>query len=268
MRMSPDDRYRQLLDSLSRLDTAAVAFSGGADSTLILRLARDAIGSSRVVALTVVTPYMVRQEIGDAVALCEQLGVRQELIEMPMPDGIEGNPPDRCYRCKRAMFERLLDAAAEHGHRIVLDGSNLDDTEDYRPGLRALDELGVRSPLIECGIGKEAVRAIARSLGLPTSEKPSNACLLTRLPYNRQVTMDRLQQIEEAERFLNGRGYRWVRVRLHDEALARIEVAPEQRRRLLDEAEEVVAALSELGFRYVTMDLVGYHLGSMNAGLE
>jgi len=266
--MSPDDQCRQLLDTLSGLGTAAVAFSGGADSTLILRAARDAIGSSRVIALTVVTPYMVRQEIGDAIAMCEKLGVRQVLVEMPMPAGVEGNPPDRCYRCKRAMFERLLDAAAEHGHQVVLDGSNLDDTDDYRPGLRALRELGVRSPLIECGIGKEAVRTIARSLGLPTWQKPSNACLLTRLPYNRQVTMDRLQQIEEAERFLNGRGYQWVRVRLHEDALARVEVAPEQRRRLLDEADEVVDALRGLGLRHVTLDLIGYRLGSMNEGLE
>ncbi len=266
--MTTDEPYRRLLDTVSGLGTAAVAFSGGADSTLMLRVARDAIGASRIIALTVVTPYMVREEIGEAIALCERLGVRQELVEMPMPAGVEDNPPDRCYRCKRAMFERLLVVATEQGRPVVLDGSNLDDTEDYRPGLRALRELGVRSPLIECGIGKEQVRAIARDLGLPTWEKPSNACLLTRLPYNRQVTMDRLQQIEEAERYLNGRGFQWVRVRLHDDALVRVEVAPEQRRRLLDEADEVVAALRALGLRHVTMDLVGYRLGSMNDGLD
>lgn len=266
--MSTDEQVRQLLDTLSGLEAAAVAFSGGADSTLMLRLARDAIGASRVIALTIVTPYMVRQEIGDAIALCEALGVRQELVEMSMPEGIGNNPPDRCYRCKRAMFERLLAAAAKQGRSVVLDGSNRDDTEDYRPGLRALRELGVRSPLIECGIGKEGVRAMARQLGLPTWEKPSNACLLTRLPYDQPVTMERLQRIEEAERYLAGRGYQWVRVRLHDQALVRLEVAPEQRQRLLDEADEVVAALRALGLRHITMDLLGYRLGSMNDALE
>jgi uncharacterized protein len=268
MRMTTDDPYRRLLDTISGLGTAAVAFSGGADSTLMLRVARDAIGASRIIALTVVTPYMVRQEISDAIELCEGLGVRQELVEMPMPETIEDNPPDRCYHCKRAMFGRLLAAAQEQGRSVVLDGSNLDDTDDYRPGLQALRELGVRSPLIECGITKAQVRAMARDLDLPTWQKPSNACLLTRLPYNRQVSMDRLQQIEEAERFLDARGFQWVRVRLHDDALVRVEVAPEQRGRLLDEADEVVAALRALGLRHVTMDLLGYRLGSMNEGLD
>jgi len=179
-----------------------------------------------------------------------------------MPEGIDGNPPDRCYRCKRAMYRRLTDAAAEHGYRVLFDGSNMDDARDYRPGLRALRELGIRCPLLEAGIDKAAVRDIARELGLPTWQKPTNACLLTRIGFNTHVSMERLQQIEEAERFLAARGFRQVRVRCHAD-LARIEVAADQRPLLLAQAEAVIPAMHRFGFRYVSMDLAGYQFGSM-----
>jgi uncharacterized protein len=174
------------------------------------------------------------------------------------------NPPDRCYLCKRALFTRLIAVAEEQGFAAVLDGSNVDDLTDYRPGLRALGELGVKSPFLECGIGKEDVRRLARALGLPTWRKPTNTCLLTRIPFGRKITMETLQRIEEAERLLLDRGYDWVRVRCHGD-LARIEVAPGLRRRLLDEADPIIEGMEGLGFRYVTLDLRGYQLGSMNA---
>jgi uncharacterized protein len=257
-----DPRYTMLLARFDGLEAAAVAFSGGADSTLLLAALRDALGAERTLALTAVTPYMVRQDIGDAIGLSAQLGVRHELVEIPMAEGMETNPTDRCYRCKRAMYGRLGEAAAELGYRTLFDGSNVNDAEDYRPGLRALRELGIRSPFLEVGIDKDAVRAIARELGLPTWHKPTNACLLTRIGYNTRFSMERLQQIEEAERFLAARGFGWVRVRCHGD-LARIEVAPEQRARLVAESEAVIEALHRFGFRYVTMDLAGYQLGSM-----
>jgi pyridinium-3,5-biscarboxylic acid mononucleotide sulfurtransferase len=254
--------YRRLLARLRALHAATVAFSGGADSALLLAAAREALGE-RVLALTVVTPYMVRQEVSDAVALAAELGVRHQLVELPMPDDMADNPPDRCYRCKRALYSRLIAVADEEGFAPVLDGSNLDDLRDYRPGLRALGELGVRSPFLECGIGKDEVRRLARTLGLPTWRKPTNTCLLTRIPFGRRVAMDVLQRIEEAERLLIARGFDWVRVRCHGD-LARIEVAPQLRGRLLGDATAIIAGLEALGFRYVTLDLRGYQLGSMN----
>lgn len=257
-----DGVYRRLLERLRKLQAVSVAFSGGADSALLLAAAKEALGD-RVLALTAVTPYMVRQEISDAVALAAELGVRHQLVELPMPDGMDDNPPDRCYLCKRALYTRLMAVADEQGVAPIVDGSNLDDLTDYRPGLRALGELGVKSPFLECGIAKQDVRRLAQALGLPTWRKPTNTCLLTRMPFGRKVTMEGLQRIEEAERLLLDRGYDWVRVRCHGD-LARIEVAPQLRLRVLEEAELISDGLEALGFRYVTLDLRGYQLGSMN----
>lgn len=256
-------RYDTLCAALREHGALGVAFSGGADSTLLLAAARDALGSERVLALTAVTPYMVRQEIGEAIEMASQLGVRHELVEMPMPDGMENNPSDRCYRCKRAMYELLQSRARELGCETVVDGSNLDDVDDFRPGLKALRELSVPTPFIGEGIDKAAVRELAQRLGLPTWRKPTNACLLTRLRFDERVSMERLQQIEEAERLLTAEGFASVRVRCHGD-LARIEVEPSQLARLLEEAQRLVSGVRELGFRHVTMDLDGYQHGSMN----
>jgi uncharacterized protein len=259
-----DQRFEALRDRLSAHQAVAVAFSGGADSTLLLATARDTLGADRVIALTAVTPYMVREQIGDAIGIAAELGVRHELVEMDMPEGMDSNPPDRCYRCKRGMYGLLLARAAELGFQTLLDGSNIDDLEDFRPGLQATRELGIGSPFIADGIAKAAIRAVSRELGLPTWHKPTNACLLTRLPFDERVSMERLQQIEEAERFLNARGYTWVRVRCHGD-LARIEVTAAERERLLQDASAIDEGIRVFGFRYVTLDLVGYQLGSMNA---
>ena len=258
-----DKRFEVLYESLRGHQAVAVAFSGGADSTLLLAAARDTLGADHVAALTAVTPYMVRQEIGDAVGMAVELGVRHELVEMDMPEGMETNPQDRCYRCKRRMYGLLLERARELGFQTLLDACNIDDAEVARPGLLATRELGVGSPFIACGIDKDAIRARAKDLGLPTWHKPTNACLLTRIRFDERVSMDRLQQIEEAERFLSARGYTRVRVRCHGD-LARIEVAPEERQRALDEADLIGHGIRDFGFRYVALDLVGYQFGSMN----
>jgi pyridinium-3,5-biscarboxylic acid mononucleotide sulfurtransferase len=257
--------YNRLLERLRQTDTAAVAFSGGVDSTFLLAAAREAF-DGRVLALTAVMPYMVRQEIGDAVALAQAMGVRHELVEAAMPEGIDTNPRDRCYLCKRALYARLMAVAEAAGFQPIIDGSNVDDLKDFRPGMRALRELGVRSPLLDCDIDKADVRRLSRTLNLPTWSKPTNSCLLTRLPAGKRFSMAALQRIEEAERFLAGRGYDWVRVRMYGD-LARIEVAPEQRARMLDDAGAVIEGLEALGFRDVALDLHGYRLGSMNPEL-
>jgi pyridinium-3,5-biscarboxylic acid mononucleotide sulfurtransferase len=256
--------YERLLERLREFKLAAVGFSGGADSTLLLAAAKEALGD-RVLALTAVTPYMERQEVADTLALSAHLDVRHELVELDMPEGIEANPPERCYICKRGLYVKLLEVAREAGIPHVLDGSNLDDLTDYRPGLRALRELEIQSPMLACKMTKADVRRLSETLGLSTWNKPTNACLLTRLPIGSRVSMEDLQRVEEAERFLKLRGYAWVRVRMHGD-LARIEVAPGQRMKLLGEAETVAHTLEGLGFRHVSLDLLGYRLGSMNPG--
>lgn len=257
-----DDIYEQLLGRLREMKAVAVGFSGGTDSTFLLRAAKDALGDA-VLALTAVTPYMERQEVTDALALGAQLGIRHELVELDMPEGVEANPPDRCYICKRALFGKLLQVAQDAGFGRVLEGSNLDDLGDFRPGMRALRELEIDSPLLECKLSKADIRRLSESLGLPTWNKPTNACLLTRLPIGQRVTIQDLNRLEEAERFLKGQGFGCVRVRVHGE-LARIEVAPEQYPRLLEQAAAITETLQGLGFRYITMDLSGYRFGSMD----
>lgn len=256
------DGYKRLLDRLQEMPAVAVGFSGGADSTLLLAMAKEALGD-RVLALTAVTPFTARQEVTDALDMGTRLGVRHELVELAMPEGVEANPPDRCYLCKRALFGKLLQVAREAGFAQVVEGSNLDDLGDFRPGMRALRELDIESPLLTCKLSKADVRRLSESLGLPTWNKPTNACLLTRLPIGQRVTMEDLNRLEEAERFLRARGFLCVRVRMHGD-LARIEVAPEQRRQLLDETEIITETLQKLGFHHITLDLLGYRLGSMD----
>jgi uncharacterized protein len=217
-------------------------------------------------ALTAVTPYMVRQEVGDAVALASELGIRHELVEMDMPEGMDHNPKDRCLSVQGVDVPAACGSAPEElGYTTLMDASNLDDLEQSPSALRAVGELGIRTPLIDLEIDKAGVRETSRAAGLSTWRKPSNACLLTRFRHERTVSMPELQRIEEAERLLQAKGYESVRVRCHD-GLARIEVAPEQRLRLMEEAEQVGEALTALGFRYVALDLFGYHHGSMAAG--
>jgi uncharacterized protein len=188
------------------------------------------------------------------------------VLELPMPESITHNPPDRCYRCKRVLFAELKAVAAEEGFAWLVDGSNRDDLADYRPGMRALRELAVRSPLLEADLGKVEIRRYARALNLQVWGKPASACLLTRLPHDTAVDFHLLRRVEASEQALRALGFSTVRVRCHDD-LARIEVDRADLSRLLDESivGEVVAALAACGFRYVTLDLQGYRMGSFNA---
>ena len=256
--------FQRLLELLGGLGSVAVACSGGLDSSLLLAAAQMALGD-RVLALTVVTPYMAVEELADAKALAAQLGVQHRVLELPMPAEIAHNPPDRCYLCKRALFAELKSVASREGFAWLADGSNRDDLADYRPGMRALRELAVRSPLLEAGLGKAEIRRYARALSLPVWDKPASACLLTRLPHGTEIRLEQLRRVETAENALRTLGFSTVRVRCHDD-LARIEVDRAEQVRLLDESigGAVVAALTGCGFRYVTLDLQGYRMSSFN----
>jgi uncharacterized protein len=262
MPTATDSRYAALLDHLRGLGPVAVALSGGTDSALVLAAAREALGGG-VLALTAVTPYTPRWEAEEAQALAAALSVPHRRVELPLDEALRDNPPARCYLCKRRLFEALGAAAAREGFTRLVEGTNRDDLDDYRPGLRALAELGVGSPLLACGLGKAEVREVSRALGLASWDRPASACLLTRLPHGETVTAAVLRRIEAAEALLAGLGFRAVRVRAHGD-LARIEVPAEAVGRLADRAPDVADGLRALGFRHVTLDLAGYRRGGLN----
>ncbi len=244
-----------------------VAFSGGVDSTLLLKTAQDTLGEKNVLAVTALSPLYPVRELEEAKRLGEILRVQHRFIEsneMEVP-GFSENPPNRCYYCKNQLFSELLEIAQKEGIPFVVEGSTLDDEQDYRPGRIAIQELGIRSPLKEAGLTKSEVRQLSKELGLSTWDKPSFACLASRFPYGRKITEEGLRMVGEAEDFLIGLGFKQVRVR-HYGDLARIEIYPEEMERLMDKAirEDVVKRLKALGYKFVTLDLQGYRTGSMN----
>ena len=257
--------YERLTAILREMGSVAVA-----DSTLLLKAAHDALGRGAA-AVTVCSPFTPTREVRAAIAFCGDLGVRQEVlyVDTLALEGVAENPPDRCYRCKKALFTRIGEAAAELGLAWVAEGSNADDLNDYRPGMRAVRELGVRSPLLEAGLSKAEIRAISQALGLSTWDKPAMACLATRFETGQPLTPEGLNRAERAEDWLAGRGYGQLRGRVHGD-LARLELDDAGRDRLRDPAEAAAVheALRSFGFRYVTLDLGGYRMGSMNAVSE
>lgn len=244
-----------------------MAFSGGVDSSVLLALAVEELGPDGVVAATATSETYPRGELEEARSVAASLGVRHELLptrELDIP-GFAQNPPERCFHCKTELMGRLCGAAEVWGMRSVVDGANADDAADLRPGIRAADLLGVRHPLLESGLGKEAVRSLARRLGLANAERPAMACLASRIPYGEEITMEKLAQVEAAEACLSGLGFPQVRVRHHG-PLARIEVPAEELARFVDPAARctVASEFKRLGYTYVTLDLEGFRSGSMN----
>ena len=262
---TPFERLRSVLLPRERI---AVALSGGLDSSVLLAAAAKVLGLDHCLALTAQTPYVMEEEMRDGTELCRSLKVRQEKLTFPIPASIADNPPLRCYLCKHALFSALKARAGEAGFPLLADGSNMDDLGDYRPGRKALQELGILNPFLEAAMGKADIRQLARELGLPesVSGKPAYACLLTRLEHNRPVTEAMLRRVDKAETFLRSLGLKGCRVRVHGDDLARIEL-PEAERRLFLNTElagPVARRLRELGFRHITLDLEGYSRGSMN----
>jgi len=262
--MIANPKYKKLIAFLKDLENVAVAFSGGVDSTFLLVAAKEAL-HDRVIALTIRAPYIANWEIDEAVDLCNESGIRHMIIELPIPEEIKNNPADRCYLCKKKIFSTILKKAGSNGITHVLDGTNSDDPSDHRPGLRALKELGIISPLLTTGITKEEVREFSKQLGLPTWDKPAYACLLTRLPHGVEVKQEELTRIEQAEKFLIDLGYRAIRVRSHSN-LARIETDPGLIAEMVtgDSVNKIVSAFREIGYEYITIDLEGYRSGSFN----
>jgi uncharacterized protein len=266
-----EQKLNDLKQIIRRYSSALVAFSGGVDSTFLLKVCLGVLGKDRVLAVTAKSATYPERELQEAIKLAEMLDVRHRVIEseeLNIP-GFSDNPPERCYYCKRELFRKLKKIAEKEGLNFVLDGSNFDDTSDFRPGMRAVKELGVKSPLKEAGLTKDDIRALSREMGLPTWNKPSFACLSSRFPYGEKITREKLARVDRAEEVLRDSGFSQYRVRSHGD-MARIEVKPEEMGKFFDRTfrEEVATKLKSMGFTYVTLDLVGYRTGSMNEGLK
>jgi uncharacterized protein len=260
-----DEKYQRLLEIIAERGSVAVAFSGGVDSSFLCHAAVAALGS-RAIAVTVVSAMLPKSEIEGAGATARRIGIEHIFIEeSEIDDEVAENPRERCYFCKKIEFGHILAAAKERGIATVLDGSNYDDLSDYRPGLRALSELRIVSPLREAGLGKAEIRELSRHFELPTWDKPAFACLASRIPYGERINKEKLGRIEKAEEILQSSGFRQFRVRSHGD-IARIETAPEERRRFFDEnfLDTISRALKSLGFLYVAFELEGYVMGSLN----
>ncbi|MDR3341340.1 MAG: ATP-dependent sacrificial sulfur transferase LarE [Treponema sp.] len=263
-----DEKYQRLLDIIAARHRVAVAFSGGVDSSFLCHAAAAALGP-KAIAITIVSPMLPKTEIDCAGAIARKVGIEHVLVaESEIDEEVAANPKERCYFCKKIEFGNILGAARERGIHTVLDGSNLDDLGDYRPGLKALEELHILSPLREAGLTKADIRELSRRFELPTWDKPAFACLASRIPYGERIDTEKLARIEKAEDTLRAMGFRQFRVRSHD-TIARIEVAPEERRRFFDETtlDHISRDLKSYGFVYVAFELEGYVMGNMNRAL-
>lgn len=263
---SIDIKLDQIKTSLKEMGSVLIAYSGGVDSTLLIKVAYNVLGEENVLAVTAKSPLYPASELELAKDTATELGIRHLIIESNELeiDGFAENPKNRCYLCKKRLFEELSQISVEYGLRYILDGSNASDTNDFRPGRQANREFGVRSVLEEVGLTKDEVRQLSERLGLATYNKPSAACLASRFPYGKQITLQSLNIIDKAEEYLKGLGISQVRVR-HYENLCRIEIDKQQQHICLKNQDAIVTRFKELGYTYITLDMEGYRTGSMNS---
>ena len=264
------DKLDELKAILERYERVAVAFSGGVDSTFLIAVAQEVLGEG-VVAVIGRSPTYPKQELEAAVRLAESIGVRYEIVDTNEMDdpAFSENSPARCFHCKTTLFKTIGKIAEQVGAKVMVEGSNADDASDFRPGMAATKQLGVKAPLLEAGLTKDEIRALSKEMGLPTWDKPAMACLSSRIPYGETITLKRLGRIEQAEYALRRLGLNQLRVRDHGE-VARIEVSPDDIPALAapDLRAKVVAALKKVGYPYVCLDLTGYRTGAMNEVLK
>jgi uncharacterized protein len=259
-----EDRLLKLNLILKDMGSIVVAYSGGVDSTFLLHRA-NTVRKSGLIAITIRTPYIPSREIAEAVDFTKTFGIKHKILDIPFTDMMRSNPIERCYLCKKTLFTELLTFAKENNYQFVIDGTNADDTSDYRPGLKALKELGIRSPLLEAGLTKKNIIQLSRDEGLDIWDKPAMSCLLTRVPYDTEISEGVLRLVEEAENMLFEKGYPGTRVRIHGD-LARIECMPGYIEKIIHnpDKEHIISDLKKIGFRYVSLDLEGYRTGSSN----
>lgn len=272
--MNLEEKYKALQEELRAMKSVAVAFSSGVDSTFLLAVAVDTLGKDHVMAVTASSCSFPERERNEAQEFCEKRGIRQVIVVSEELDieGFRHNPKNRCYLCKHELFEKILAIAEENHLAAVVEGSNTDDNGDYRPGLRAVEELGIKSPLRAAKLTKQEIRELSKRLNLPTWDKQSFACLASRFVYGETISEERLGMVDRAEQLLLDMGFHQVRVRVHGEgeaAMARIEVLPQEIAILVEAAkrEKIYSYFKEIGFAYVTLDLGGYQMGSMNIGV-
>lgn len=268
MTRTGQEKLTKLKHLLLEIKSCAIAYSGGLDSTFLAKVVYDVLGNNTLAVIATSSTYPDR-ELKEAKQYAKQIGIPHVIIEseeLEIPQFFS-NSPDRCYYCKKELFQKIYQIAEQHHLQVVLDGSNADDTLDYRPGTRAQAELGIRSPLKEVGLTKQEIRELSRSLHLNSSEKPAFACLASRFPYGVKITRERLKQVELAEEYLFSLGLTQCRVRYH-EHIARIEVPPQEIPIILAHSQKITNHLKTLGFTYITLDLEGYRTGSMNEVLN
>ena len=269
-------KYESLKNYFKQLGSVAIAFSSGVDSTLMLKVAHDILGD-KAVAVTARSHSFPAREKNEAADFCQKEGIEHIFIdseELNIP-GFKQNPKNRCYLCKHELFEKIIEIAKQKGLAFVCEGSNLDDEGDYRPGLQAIAELGVKSPLRDCGLWKSEIRALSKELGLATWKKQSFACLASRFVYGEAITLEKLDMVDKAEQLLLDLGFEQERVRIHSfgngqtsGTIARIEVKPDDFSKLLENRERIISDFKKIGFNYVSIDLQGYRTGSMNETLK
>jgi len=259
-----DIKSAKLNHILKELDSFAVAFSGGVDSSFLLHRAHS-VRKSGIIAVTIRTPYIPSREINEAIEFTKAYGIKHKILDLGFPEMIRNNPIERCYLCKKTLFTELLTFASENNYKYVIDGTNADDKGDFRPGMKALSEMGIRSPLLESDLTKKDIRDLSREQGLDIWDKPAMACLLTRIPYDTEIKEGMISMIEQAENMLFDKGYPGTRVRIHGD-VARIECLPGYIEKIIQspDRELIITTLKKIGFRFVSLDLEGYRTGSSN----